>query len=179
MNRGISRKIRQGITVTEGVFPISLENFYKEYLSGRRLSSYTLPELPEYMAKEADGKVLEATVEYNKRFSTSLACLAFALIAIPLGITTHRKETSAGFALSLSVAFTYFFFIIMADTFRGNASAYPAVLIWVPNVLFIALGSFLFWRPHQKIENPLATPGIPWLLLDPFRRNQRLILFYG
>ncbi len=143
-------KIRQGITVTEGVFPISLENFYKEYLSGRRLSSYTLPELREYMAKGADGKMLEATVEYNKRFSTSLACLAFALIAIPLGITTHRKETSAGFALSLSVAFTYFFFIIMADTFRGNASAYPAVLIWVPNVLFIALGSFLFWRLTKK-----------------------------
>ena len=36
-------KIRQGIEVTEGVFPISLEEFYKEYLSGRRLSSYTLP----------------------------------------------------------------------------------------------------------------------------------------
>ena len=42
-------KIRQGIEVTEGVFPISLEEFYKEYLSGRRLSSYTLPELLGYL----------------------------------------------------------------------------------------------------------------------------------
>jgi lipopolysaccharide export LptBFGC system permease protein LptF len=143
-------KVRPGIMVNEGVFPISLENFYKEYLSGRRLSSYTLPELKRYLDEGADGKMLEATVEYNKRFSTSLACLAFALIAIPLGITTHRKETSAGFALSLVVAFTYFFFIIMADTFRGNPRAFPAVLIWVPNVLFMALGSFLFWRLTKK-----------------------------
>ena len=54
-------------------------------------------------------------MELHKRFAASLACIAFALIAVPLGITAHRKETSVGFALSLVIAFTYFFFIIMAE----------------------------------------------------------------
>ena len=139
-------KIRQGIEVTEGVFPISLEEFYKEYLSGRRLSSYTLPELLGYLPGLPGEEELRATVELHKRFAASLACVAFALIAIPLGITAHRKETSVGFALSLMIAFTYFFFIIMADTFRGNAAAHPTILIWIPNVLFMTLGSVLFWR---------------------------------
>jgi lipopolysaccharide export system permease protein len=143
-------KIRQGMAVSEGVFPIPLDQFYKEYLSGRRLSSYTLPELIQFLRDGADGKPLEATVELNKRFSASLACLAFALIAVPLGVTTHRKETSVGFALSLGVAFTYFFFIIMADTFRNVPSAHPAFLIWIPNILFITLGSVLFWRLTKK-----------------------------
>lgn len=143
-------KIRQGIVLSEGTFPISLTAFYKEYLSGRRLSSYTLSELMAFMKKGADGKGEEAKVEFNKRFSTSLACLAFALIAIPLGITTHRKETSVGFALSLVVAFTYFFFIIMADTFRGNAAVHPALLIWMPNIIFMTLGAVLFWRLSKK-----------------------------
>lgn len=143
-------KIRQGIVLSEGTFPISLTEFYKEYLSGRRLSSYTLSELMEYIRQGADGKAQEASVELNKRFSASLACVAFALIAIPLGITTHRKETSVGFALSLVVAFTYFFFIIMADTFRGNAAAHPALLIWMPNIIFMTLGSILFWRLSKK-----------------------------
>lgn len=143
-------KIRQGIVMSEGVFPISLTEFYKEYLSGRRLSSYTLGELIEHIKNGADGKVGEATVEFNKRFSASLACFAFALIAIPLGITTHRKETSVGFALSLAVAFTYFFFIIMADTFRGNPNVHPSFLIWAPNVIFITLGTVLFWRLTKK-----------------------------
>ena len=98
----------------------------------------------------AGGKLQEANVEFNKRFSASLACVAFALIAIPLGITTHRKETSVGFALSLVVAFTYFFFIIMADTFRGNAAAHPSLLIWAPNLIFMTLGGFLFWRLSKK-----------------------------
>lgn len=143
-------KVRQGIIVEEGVFPISLEGFYKEYLSGRRLSSYTLSELSKFIADGADGRMTEAIVEFNKRFSTSLACLAFTLIAIPLGVTTHRKETSVGFALSLAIAFAYFFFIIMADTFRNNPAAHPSILIWIPNVLFLSLGSFLFWRLSRR-----------------------------
>jgi lipopolysaccharide export LptBFGC system permease protein LptF len=143
-------KIRQGIEVTEGVFPISLKEFYKEYLSGRRLSSYTLPELLGYLPTIAGEEKLRASVELHKRFAASLACVAFALIAVPLGITAHRKETSVGFALSLVIAFTYFFFIIMADTFRGNPAAYPTLLIWIPNILFITLGTVLFWRLSKK-----------------------------
>jgi lipopolysaccharide export system permease protein len=143
-------KIRSGIAVAEGTFPIPLDQFYKEYLTGRRLSSYTLPELQKFIREGADGKLLEAHVELNKRFSASLACFAFALIAVPLGITTHRKETSVGFGHSLVVAFTYFFFIIMADTFRNNAAAHPSILIWIPNILFITLGTVLFYRLTKK-----------------------------
>jgi lipopolysaccharide export system permease protein len=143
-------KIQQGIVMAEGVFPISLEKFFEEFQSSRRMSSYTLPELLDFLAKGAGSRQTEGFVELNKRFSVSLACAAFALIAIPLGITTHRKETSVGFALSLIIAFTYFFFIIMADTFRNNAGAYPSVLIWIPNVLFFGLGSYLFARLARR-----------------------------
>lgn len=143
-------KIRQGIEVEEGVFPIPLDAFYQEFLGGRRFSSYTLGELLNFIQEGADGRMTEAYVELNKRFSVSLACAAFALIAIPLGITAHRKETSVGFALSLIVAFSYFFFIIMADTFRNNPNAYPSVLIWAPNVIFMSLGAVLFYRLSRK-----------------------------
>jgi len=143
-------KIRQGIVMDEGVFPISLEEFYKEALTNRHISSYTLPELKQFMNDGAGGKPLEAEVEFNKRFSASMACLAFALIAVPLGITAHRKETSVGFALSLVIAFTYFFFIILADTFRSEPAIHPSLLIWVPNFIFITLGIILFARLARR-----------------------------
>lgn len=143
-------KIQQGIVMSEGVFPISLEKFFDEFRGARRMSSYTLPELIDFLAKGAGKRETEAFVELNKRFSVSLACMAFALIAVPLGITAHRKETSIGFALSLIIAFTYFFFIIMADTFRNNPSAFPSVLIWVPNVIFFTLGAVLFFRLSKR-----------------------------
>lgn len=143
-------KIQQGIVMKEGVFPISLEKFFEEFQGSRRMSSFTLPELVDFLAKGAGERETEAIVEFNKRFSVSLACAAFVLIAVPLGITAHRKETSVGFALSLVIAFTYFFFIIMADTFRNNPAAHPAVLIWIPNILFFTLGSVLFVRLSKR-----------------------------
>src|SRR5690606_1454323 len=105
-------------------FPISLQALYEENTVNKRLSAYTLTELREELASAADAtRQLEVKVELNKRFSVSMACIAFALIAVPMGITAHRKETSIGFALSLVIAFTYFFFIILADTFRDKAGA--------------------------------------------------------
>lgn len=145
------QKIRQGITMKEGLFPISLDSLYAEKATDRRISAYTLADLQKRIATEPDSRErLITQVEINKRFSASMACVAFALIAIPLGITTHRKETSVGFALSLVIAFTYFFFIILADTFRDKADAHPNLLIWIPNVLFITLGSVLFYRLSRR-----------------------------
>ncbi|HEY8898786.1 MAG TPA: LptF/LptG family permease [Chthoniobacterales bacterium] len=144
-------KIQQGIVMSQGMFPITLDSLYEANKKGQRLEAYTLPELKKYMDEGAGGQPLAASVEFNRRFSASLACLAFALVAVPLGITTHRKETSVGFALSLVIAFSYYFFIIIANTFfRDNPHAYPQVLIWVPNVIFLALGGVLFYRLAKR-----------------------------
>ena len=138
-------KIRQGIVMKSGTFPMSLKKLFEEKTRWRHLNSYHLMELLAEIGKN-NSSHLQLQVELNKRFSISLATIAFALIAIPLGITAHRKETSVGFALSLAIAFGYFFFIIIADTFRSNPNAHPIVLIWLPNIIFTTLGIFLFRR---------------------------------
>lgn len=142
--------IRQGITMREGVFPMSLQKLFDQKKRDKPLSSHTLQELFAELAKPDCPRRLAFQVEISKRFSLSLAALSFALIAVPLGITAHRKETSVGFALSLVIAFGYFFFIIVADTFRNNPNAYPVVLIWLPNLLFTALGVWLFSRLTRR-----------------------------
>jgi lipopolysaccharide export system permease protein len=67
-------------------------------------------------------------------------------VGVPLGVTAHRRETSAGFAVGLVVAVTYFLFVIIADTLRNNASIHPELLVWFPNVLFLVIGAVLFRR---------------------------------
>jgi lipopolysaccharide export system permease protein len=142
--------IRQGITMEEGTFPMSLERLIAEKKREKPLSSYTLQELFTALAKPDCKRRLAFQVEVSQRFSMSLAALSFALIAVPLGITAHRKETSVGFALSLAIAFGYFFFIIVADTFRENAHAMPVLLIWLPNLFFTGLGVWLFSRLARR-----------------------------
>ena len=142
--------IRQGITMREGVFPMSLKRLLESRKRDKPLSSYTLRELVAALAQPDCPKRLGFEVEVSTRFSLSLAALSFALIAVPLGITAHRKETSVGFALSLVIAFGYFFFIIIADTFRDKPQALPVLLIWLPNLFFTGLGVWLFARLARR-----------------------------
>lgn len=98
------------------------------------------------------GKIMEAKehskslTELSKRYSFSLACLTFALVGIPLGVTAQRRETSTGFALSLITATVYLVFIILADTLNDKPSAMPHLIMWVPNILFLGVGGWLFRR---------------------------------
>lgn len=154
-------KIRQGITVEETTFPISLQELYDNNKRRTGLGQRTVGELIERLKKEKteqahamDEKQLAAQsaarTEVSKRFSFAMASFAFGLIGVPLAITAHRKETSVGFLLSLAIAFVYFFFIILADTVRNNPKFYPEYLMWTPNVLFIGLGLWLFARLNRR-----------------------------
>jgi lipopolysaccharide export system permease protein len=142
--------IRQGITMKEGVFPMSLQKLLDQKKRRKPLTSHTLRELFEEISKPDCPRRLAYQVEVSKRFSLSLAALSFALIAVPLGITAHRKETSVGFALSLVIAFGYFFLIIIADTFHENPHAMPVLLVWLPNLLFTGFGIWLFTRLTRR-----------------------------
>ena len=88
--------------------------------------------------------------EVNMRYSFSFACITFALVGIPLGVTAQRRETSIGFALSLIVATCYIVFIIFANTLNEHPGAKPHLLMWVPNVIFITIGSMLFRKLTRK-----------------------------
>ena len=145
--------IQQGISMDEGVFPMSLRKLIETKKRNKPLTSHTLSELFTEGSKPECKNRTGYRIEITKRFSLSLAALAFALIAVPLGITAHRKETSVGFALSLVIAFSYFFFIIVAEALSKNPalpSGIPVFMIWLPNLLFIGLGVWLFSRLARR-----------------------------
>jgi LPS export ABC transporter permease LptF len=140
-------RIHEGITTREITFPISLHDLYEKNKSRRGVSQMTLEELAQTPPKD---KETAAFTEISKRFSVSFASLAFALVAVPLAVTAQRKETSIGFLFSLIVAFVFFFFIVIADSLRNNPMAYPYYLMWLPDVIFISLGSYMFLRMARK-----------------------------
>ena len=71
-------------------------------------------------------------IEINQRICLSIAPFMFVLIAIPLGIKSHRKESSAGMLVSLAVVFIYYIFIILSDTLDNSPALHPWLLPWVP-----------------------------------------------
>ncbi|HEY2799484.1 MAG TPA: LptF/LptG family permease, partial [Chthoniobacterales bacterium] len=144
------RKIKDGISLAEGTLPISLEELYEREKKRPSRSALSLSQLLEQLKSGAQRDRSATRTEINKRFSFPFSCLAFALIGVPLGITTHRRETSVGFATGLLVAIFYFLFVIIADTLREHPGIHPDLLVWFPNVLFLGIGGYLFWRLSKQ-----------------------------
>ena len=152
-------KIKQGITMQESTLPISLEEL-SQNKRGKGIGSMTSGELLERLndeerklhltEKERLEEASATKTEMNKRYSFSLASFAFALIGVPLAITAHRKETSIGFLLSLIVAVTYFLFIILSYSIREKYWLHPEFLIWLPNLLCLGTGGWLFFRMSRR-----------------------------
>ena len=88
----------------------------------------------------------QLVIEANRRISTAIACLSFMLIGIPLGVKSHRKETSVGMVMSLVIVFAYYLFIVTAKVLASYPGWHPNLILWLPLVGTQLIGLFLIRR---------------------------------
>lgn len=116
-----------------------------------RASSMTNEAIRQHLANnpELEGRArMRLVTEAHKRYSFSMACLAFAFIAVPLGLTARRRDTSGGLLISLLIGVAYFMFTVMVAQFKTESSA--VIILWTPNLLCILLGLYLFRRARFR-----------------------------
>jgi len=89
-------------------------------------------------------------VEMHKRFAIPVACLAFALVGLPLGITNRRGGRGSGFAVSLGIILTYYLLFNTGENWAEDGRVAPALAMWLPNALLFLLGGALFFRREQE-----------------------------
>ena len=114
-------------------------------------SSMTNEEITDFLKRHPELTPAQR-VEYQaakiQRYSFSMACLAFAFVAVPLGLQSRRKDSSGGLLLSLLLGAGYFLFTIIANESKTSTAA--MVALWAPNIACIGLGVWLFKRAQFK-----------------------------
>jgi lipopolysaccharide export system permease protein len=92
---------------------------------------------------------LQAKIVFHEKYNFALAVFSFALLGIPLGITVSRRETSANLGIALLLVLGYYILTMMIKWLDHLPELRPELLIWAPNLLFIALGIRLLRRIEQ------------------------------
>ena len=101
-----------------------------------------------------------AKVEMNKMFAIPFACIVFGILGLPLGITNRRGGKSSGFSLSIAIILIYYVMINNGEHLADTGKIGPAVAMWTPNVVLLAIGIYLLIRANRDTGAQRSEGGI-------------------
>lgn len=108
------------------------------------------PAPPPEKARERAQEEMQIGLVMQEKFNLSLAVFSFALVGVPLGIKISRRETSANLGLALLLVLSYYLLTVMVKWLDRQPEYRPDLLLWLPNLIFLALGVWLFSRIDKK-----------------------------
>ena len=91
----------------------------------------------------------EARVELHRRLAFPAACLAFALIAVPLGAQPRRGGRAAGSLIAVVLIAGYYLLFIMGAGLARQGTVTPATGLWIADALLVVVGLALLPRMEQ------------------------------
>lgn len=133
-------------------FPVQLQldDLFGRQVLRRKIEWLTLTQLlAEWRRLDAEGEAvarMRVAIAISDKASTAVAVLAFAVMAIPLGIRVSRKETSANLGVALLLVMLYYFLTNVIKLLYDYPALRPDLLLWLPVVGFLVAGVWQFRR---------------------------------
>ncbi|MGA9110550.1 MAG: LPS export ABC transporter permease LptF [Smithella sp.] len=122
--------------------------------SSKSSTEMTVRELLAKMKKPGldPAAIRELAIEVHKKITIPLSCIFFGMLALPLGIRSHRSVKSRGFAVGLIVVSLYYLLRIGGEAFAETGYISPALGVWVPSLIFALMGTCLLYMANKEIS---------------------------
>jgi LPS export ABC transporter permease LptG/LPS export ABC transporter permease LptF len=121
---------------------------YEKSLRAQSLSE--LAATAKRIRRESPENYRLAWVEIHKKLSIPFACLAFAVIGIPLAERSRRGGKGSAFAISLAIIILYYVLLSSGETWAQQDRLPPGIAIWIPNALLLAGGALAIARSGRE-----------------------------
>lgn len=102
----------------------------------------------------------------HQKFSIPVACLVFALIALPLGVSTRKDGKLASFVLGGAVVYLYYIVMYVGQSLAKGGQVSPVLAAWLANVVLGIGGVAYFGRRLGAVERPIRVT-LPFRLRKP------------
>ena len=109
--------------------------------------------------RKENKSLIKIQTEIHKRFAIPFACVVLGLVGIPFGAYRRKGNRSYGFVLCIIILFLYYVFLNFGETMAKRGILYPALGIWLPNVVLGIMGCYLLSVVGR--EKPI--PGLYWI----------------
>ena len=145
-------KVRAGVHGDEMAETVALSTFYDKVQ--KKLAWMTIPDIWEIIYSMQTSPSTEQASPYltelQARVSFSITTFTFIVVGLPLAIQTQRRETSFGVIATGVIVLLYYVLGQIGHALKAHAGLYPELIIWAPNLLFQAVGFYLFHLANRK-----------------------------
>jgi len=101
--------------------------------------------LDTYVVKE--NKYL---VEFHKKFSIPFACVVFAVLGVPMAVTTSRSGKGISASLAIAVFLVYYLFLVGGEKMADRGRLDPFLAMWSANFVLLAVGVPIFVKTVKE-----------------------------
>ncbi len=109
----------------------------------------TNTELREYILEQRNrgvGNIEEFEIEWYKRIASPFAAFILTLIGVSLASRKVRGGMGLHIGIGIGLSFAFILFMTVSTTFAINGNMNPVLAVWLPNIVFALIGSFLYYR---------------------------------
>ena len=110
---------------------------------------YTIRDMRHYLTTHPHldpEEVASKTFDIHARLAAPFSCLVITLFAIPAGVATGRQSVFKGVIIAIALFFAFYAVSIGSMVLAKNALVPAIPAAWFGNLLFLAVGLYLFYR---------------------------------
>lgn len=145
---GMREKITRGASL-DTVLSIEPKDFL---ISANDQETLTTPQLNDYIEKQrmrgvANIKAFE--IEREKRYAATAAAFILTLIGMSLSSRKVKGGMGLNIGIGLALSFSYILFSTVTSSFAVSGLTTPFIAMEIPNVVYLAIGIYLYRRASR------------------------------
>ena len=140
---GMRENITKGVSKDTTIL-VKPEEFFISAAEAPQLNNIQLGALLSKQRDRGIGNIQGFEDEFYKRFSMPLAAFIMTLIGVSLSSRKVRGGMGIHLGIGLALSSLYILFSTMSTSFSVNGSMSAFTAVWLPNVLFLLIGVYLY-----------------------------------